>query len=78
MHAMLERENCETFKEIHKQVVAINLDREVAEALNVDEGVAGLKIRRPFYGKGRILVLLGRVLHRYGFSYDSHFVREQS
>lgn len=78
MHAMLEREYGETVEEIQQQVVAINLDVEVARALNEKEGVAGLEIRRRFYGKGRRLVLSGRVVHVSGFSYDSHFVRELS
>lgn len=78
IHAMLEREYGETIEEVQQQVLAINLDAEVAGALNEKEGIAGLEIRRRFYGKGRRLVLSGRVVHCSGFSYDSHFVREMS
>jgi len=58
--------------------VSINMDAEVAAALNEKAGVASLEIRRRFYGKGRRLVLSGRVVQVSGFSYDTHFVRELS
>jgi GntR family transcriptional regulator len=78
IHAMLEREYGETVEEIQQQVIAVNLDAELAQALNEKEGAAAIEIHRRFYGKGRRLVLSGRVVHVSGFSYDSHFVREVS
>jgi GntR family transcriptional regulator len=76
MHMMLEREYGETIEEIQQQIVAVALDAEVAHALHEEPATVGLEIRRRFYGKGRRLVLAGRVVHAGSrFTYGSRFLR---
>lgn len=79
MQAMLEREYGETIEEISQQIVAVSLEDDVARALNVEPKTVGLEIRRSFYGKGRRLVLAGRIVHAGScFTYSSRFLRTSS
>lgn len=79
MHVMLEREYGETIEEINQQIVAVSLEEDVARALHEEPNTVGLEIRRSFYGKGRRLVLSGRVVHAGSrFTYGSRFLRTSS
>lgn len=79
MYAMLEREYGETIEEISQEIAALALEDEVARALHEAPGTAGLEIRRKFYGKGRRLVLVGRIVHAGSrFTYSSRFLRTSS
>ena len=75
-HALLQEGYGEVVQEVSQRIEPYCLPFEIADKMMVDEGSAGLRVVRRYYGAGRKMIWAAIVYHPPGYSYESTFNRQ--